>query len=508
MNELKDAIKRNTPTNLFQRLLLALIFLAGFGIRIYDLTDPPLDFHPTRQLRSAILARSFYYQMDAGADPALRELAVRMGNSLEVYEPPILEGLAALTYMALGQETLPAARVLNAFFWVLGGLALYCLARRFIGFYSMAAALAFYFFLPFSIIASRSFQPDPWMVMWILIATLLFVRWLEKPIWTRLIMAGLAAGLAVLVKLMAVFPLAGIFALSLLSDRGFKKSLRSPHVWALLALSAGPSLVYYIMNNSTRSAGFFSFWTASLSHLVLESNFYADWLAMLGGLFNLTNILLAALAAVMAARGLKPILIGFWVGYFVYGLFLPYQMTTHEYYHLELVPLVALGLGVIADAVFTRMSAQHWFWRAAAASVIAVASFYSLYVGRSIMFAASYANEPVAWKRVGEAIPEGASITALTSEYGNRLMYYGWRGISAYWPNSSDLKLFSMAGNEDMDIVSYFRETTDGRDFFLVTLFSEYEAQPELKTLLTQNYPIYSEGDGYILFDLRHPLGN
>jgi 4-amino-4-deoxy-L-arabinose transferase-like glycosyltransferase len=508
MNEVNDAKKRNLPTAWLQRLLLALIFLAGFGIRIYDLNDPPLDFHPTRQLRSAILARSFYYQMDASADPALREQAVRMGSSLEVYEPPILEGLTALTYLALGQETLPAARVLNAFFWALGGLAFYFLARRFIGFYSAAAALAFYFFLPFSIIASRSFQPDPWMVMWILVSILLFVRWQEKPSWTRLVLAGLAAGLAVLVKLMAVFPLAGIFALSLLFERGFKKSLRSPQVWALLALSAGPSLVYYILNNSTRSAGFFSFWTASLSHLVLQSNFYADWLAMLGGLFNLTNILLAVLAVALAARGLKPILAGFWIGYSIYGLFLPYQMTTHEYYHLELVPLVALGLGVIADAVFARLSAQRWFWRAAAAAAIAAASFYSLYVGRSIMFAASYANEPVAWKRVGEAIPEGASIAALTSEYGNRLMYYGWRGISAYWPNSSDLKLFAMAGNEDMDIDSYFHEITAGREFFLVTLFSEYEAQPELKTLLTQNYPVYSEGDGYILFDLRHPLGD
>ncbi len=29
---------------------LAVIFILGFGIRLYDLTDPPLDFHATRQL--------------------------------------------------------------------------------------------------------------------------------------------------------------------------------------------------------------------------------------------------------------------------------------------------------------------------------------------------------------------------------------------------------------------------------------------------------------------------
>ena len=33
-------------------LLAASCIYLGFGIRIFDLTDPPLDFHPTRQLRS------------------------------------------------------------------------------------------------------------------------------------------------------------------------------------------------------------------------------------------------------------------------------------------------------------------------------------------------------------------------------------------------------------------------------------------------------------------------
>ena len=38
--------------------VLVILFVAGFAIRMYDLTDPPLDFHPTRQLLSAIKARA------------------------------------------------------------------------------------------------------------------------------------------------------------------------------------------------------------------------------------------------------------------------------------------------------------------------------------------------------------------------------------------------------------------------------------------------------------------
>ena len=41
---------------------LVLIFGAALAIRLYDLTDLPLDFHPTRQLVSFIKARGFYYK--------------------------------------------------------------------------------------------------------------------------------------------------------------------------------------------------------------------------------------------------------------------------------------------------------------------------------------------------------------------------------------------------------------------------------------------------------------
>jgi len=33
-------------------ITLAVIFILGIGIRLYDLTDLPLDFHATRQLFS------------------------------------------------------------------------------------------------------------------------------------------------------------------------------------------------------------------------------------------------------------------------------------------------------------------------------------------------------------------------------------------------------------------------------------------------------------------------
>ena len=42
--------------------------------------------------------------------------------------------------------------------------------------------------------------------------------------------------------------------------------------------------------------------------------------------------------------------------------------------------------------------------------------------------------------------------------------------------------------------------------YFLVTDFEEFNRQPELKERLFSSYPLYSEGDGYLIFDLKNPM--
>jgi len=85
-------------------LLCAALLALGIVLRLINVTDPPLDFHPTRQLRSAIIARGMYYQSLPGANPQLRETAVQIWGTMEAYEPPILERLVALTYRVIGVE--------------------------------------------------------------------------------------------------------------------------------------------------------------------------------------------------------------------------------------------------------------------------------------------------------------------------------------------------------------------------------------------------------------------
>ena len=114
-------------------ITLVIVFIAALGIRMYDLTDLPLDFHPARQLFSAFKARGMYYSMlpESADVPAWqRELAIQQGNESAIIEPPVMERVVALTYLLAGGEYLWIARIYAAVFWLLGGVFLYFLARE------------------------------------------------------------------------------------------------------------------------------------------------------------------------------------------------------------------------------------------------------------------------------------------------------------------------------------------------------------------------------------------
>ncbi len=510
MSEAQAASKGNptstSNTNLalqgWQIALLVLILAVGFLARLVDLKDAPLDFHGTRQLRSAVIARAVYLRLSPDANPALSQEATDLAN-LEIYEPPILEQIVGATYALLGSEQVWIARIYNALFWMLGGLAVFLIGRRTGKFPVVLASLGFYCFLPFSIIASRSFQPDPWMVMWTLWTAYAALRWCEQPTWKWAIIAGLLGGFTILVKAFAGLYVAGIMIAAVLMTVQLTKLLRDRQVWAMAALTLAPTAIYYLLFNSQRSSDFLSFWMVSLSGLVLSTNFYADWLAMIKGLMGLPALLAAVLGLTIAERRMRGLLLGFWAGYAAFGLAMPYQYTTHEYYHLALIPLVTLSVIPLLQTGYEILMKQGFFWRAMAIGAVLFAAFYCFWVARSVLVANDYSNEPASWRKVGEAIPQDGRFIALTADYGMRLRYYGWRNENASWPSQGDLRLFSLAGQgEAADFEQYFKDMTAGNDYFLVTAFGELDSQPQLKEILNR-YPVLVEGNGFVIYDLR-----
>ncbi len=307
---------RSVSRHLIYTAAIFLFLLAlGSGIRLFDLTDQPIDFHPTRQLRSAIVARGMYYEMLPGADPALREQAASFWSSTGQYEPSILERIVALGYILLGGELPWLGRLLNILFWVFGGIFLFDLARRMTGAGSGLSstvgaliALACYLVLPFSVQASRAFQPDPGMTVWIIVAAWAAYRWSERPGWNRAVLAGISAGMAILTKAVAFYTIAGmLLAVTFFTFRQEEQRfarkvslmLRSPQVWTIAALAVLPTLIYYL-NRGDRASEYLGSWTLSLSHLLLQPVTYLRWLNLIQQLLTPVGLALAVLGVIFA----------------------------------------------------------------------------------------------------------------------------------------------------------------------------------------------------------------
>jgi hypothetical protein len=527
-------------------LLPLLLLLLGLGLRLYDLTDQPIDFHSTRQLRGAIVARGIYYQMSPSANETLRQQAIAFEASTGQYEPPILESLVALTYLLLGKEIFWVARIYNTLFWLLGGIALFDLARRMgeergkdwgsvwaLSSIPALLALAYYLVLPFSVQASRSFQPDPAMVVWITLAAYALYRWSHRRSlqagqgWSWALLSGICAGMSILTKAVAIYPVGcAMIALVFYTfgshaqntvGRGASPSglrfrtlrvwvttlwdmLRAPQVWCMAVLAVGPAVIYYLTRQE-RASEYFSSWTLSLAHLVLEPMFYIRWLKLIAQLLTPVALLLAWVGIFFARGRSRSLLAGLWVGYILYGLFLPYQMDTHSYYHLQLVPLVAISMTPVLQMVVLWLLQHRQIWQWVAAGLAVVMLVWSSWRALVPLYGADYRNEPAYWQEIASYLPSDGKIVALTQDYGYRLMYYGWRKVTL-WPNRGEIKLSILRGSvKEFD--DYFVKRTEGKDYFLITAFNQFNDQPELKNELAENYPVLAKGPGYLIFDLR-----
>jgi 4-amino-4-deoxy-L-arabinose transferase-like glycosyltransferase len=481
------------------RVLLILLLILGAALRFINLTAPPLDFHPVRQFRNLIVARSVYYQLLPNPDPQKLALSKAFYNVVGQYEPPITESITAWTYTWTGGENIAVPRVYETLFWLLAGLALFDLARRIASPISALIALAYYLVLPFAVQASRSFQPDPLMTSAFIAGIYFLYRWSEEQKWKWAIFAALFIGFAVLVKIVIVFFVIGAAVAAVLSTLGLR-FWKSIQVWVMMALMAVPAFIYYILGHPGRSDEYFFAWTVDLIKLITTTSFYAHWLGFVGSLFGLTILFLSIAGVFLAPPRLRWMLIGIWIGYICYGLTLPYQMYTHSYYHIQLIPVVALGLVPIIEAVAVRMSGETRWLKAALIALVVFVIGYQAWIARSdlVAQAADYRREPAYWENMAKAIPVNANLIGLTQDYGYRLMYYGWRKITL-WPYVNGL---TAVKGTSVNAQAKFSELVAGRDYFLVSASNQLDAQPELKKILDA-YTVTAQGEGFVLYDLH-----
>lgn len=488
-------------------IALALIFSAAFAIRLYDLTDLPLDFHPTRQLLSAIKARGLYYETQPDGVPTWKlESAIRMAKLKADVEPVVLEGLVAFTYRFTGEQVW-IARIYSSLFWLVGGIFLFLMAREFVSFEGALVGTAYYLIFPYAVIGSRSFQPDPLMIMLTIGFWWMFARWIRSMSWPDAILAALLGGLAIFIKFPAAFFVIGGALGLALSRFTFRDLLRNTQVWIIATIGALPAALYLVYGIFIRGDLASQFKGRFVPTLLLNPFNYLQWetkasLAA-GGIFIMLGLLGFFL---IKDRRYRIFLCGLWIAYLLFGLFFDYHIATHDYYHLPLIPIVGLSLAPLGEWFFARLSEtplQRWS-RSAIYMILIFGLFSVIWNVRNQMKAVDYRPDAAMWQQIGETFDEGTRVIALTQDYGSRLQYWGWRTAST-WPYTGDVGYANIRGGV-FSFDDLFNKYSSKMRYFLVTDFDEFNRQPELKQRLTSTYPVVFQGDGYLIFDLKNPI--
>jgi hypothetical protein len=497
-------IKAWLHNNYFILLVLA-TFILGFGIRSINLTNPPLDFQAWRQLRSASIARGKYYQLLPSADPALRQNAIFLSKQFEVLEPNILETLMALAYLLMGGEQLWVARLFSITAWLIGGVGIYLLGKRISTRIGGLAALIFYLFLPYGVIASRAFMPDPSMVMWIILSAWMLVYWSDTGTWKSALFSGIFSGMAILTKVFAVFPVGLLSMIIVLTTQPFGKAIKNPKVWLVAILMGIIPSSYYLLSVGNLASGYISGWVSGFSSLLLSPGFYISWVSFLKQIIDPFLLCLCILCIFLYDRLGRRVMLGLFGGYFLIGLTVPSLIITHDYYSLFIIPCLALAIAPLAELLCNKIAQQGLPVKIYALGPTMFLVVIAILSSGKTLISQDFRPEAKGWIRMGKELSPGKYI-GITHDYNARLNYYGWIAV-APWPLAYDGQMKVLSGGDAPNLEDsiywegYFNQQTKGYDYFIVTIMGELDAQPVLADILSK-YPSI-KGDGYIVYVLH-----
>jgi 4-amino-4-deoxy-L-arabinose transferase-like glycosyltransferase len=507
-------------------LILGILFVAAFCLRLYGLDRLPMEFNPLREYHGALLGRGLYEWLTTG------ELRTMPPDG--IIEPPILELLASFSYLILGGEHLWIPRLLSVLFWMVGGAFLYLIAKRIVSPNAAVFSVFFYLFVPYGVLASRAFMPDPLMIMLLVISIFTILRYHEQPSRRRLMIAVVPSALVIFVKPgICLFQVFGAFVSLAVYRQGIRKALASPHFLTFTTLSFLPAGIYGLYVTF-----FVSGYLRTQSHkiapqLLLQPSFWGGWLETVWYVMGFVAILGALLGVLLSRKGLpRALLLGLWGGYFLFGSTFSHHVSTVTYYSLQLIPVVALSLGPIADLVMKHL--EQTVAPNRRAGKLGVRGY-----GRAIVAALSVAvlilsaaanRETSDWllaqqDRASSYVATAQEIGKVVDHSSHTLVLFGGYISTAYYPEPNYAYALMYHGQFSGDQWTYpsqpgsFQEQKIGAaklfsrrylkhspEYFIIsTGWWEREETKGLRTFLTENFPMAAQGNNYLVFDLsRH----
>jgi len=511
---------------------IILIFVLAFGIRLFRINTHPLVFHPIKQYRSALFARSYFYESQKHIEFWKKNPSLTYRKSRGIKEPRILEYLAFFGYKLTGEEQIWIPRLLSVVFWMLGGLLVYILVKKMFNQTGSLFSLLFYFFLPFGINISQSFIPEALMTLFYIWSILIIFRYYQVPNRRNLIYAALVSGVAILIKLIVVFPIFGGFVFLGIRKHGLKKFVFNSHTIQFFFMSLVMGVFYYVYHILFMSALRSDLIKDFIPRLLGTSFFWKGWIQQIGKVTGLIPFILGIFCFfTVKDKTVRVLFLGLLSGYFFYGIIFIYSTATHDYYQIAIFPIVIIMLGQIGKLIERRKKFK--FFQKEFTLFPILFSFTILIVIFSLIYNFHFLNnstenkskwsslllcgnqfayfsnnriEPEiivhAWE-IGKAVEHSTKTIILSRAYGNPLMYYG-NFYGKAWPTEDDFWHRRLRGIPKLNAAERFNKHFNkfNPHYFIVHEKWLLNEQPDLHEFLNNRFYKIKDTQDYVIFKI------
>jgi hypothetical protein len=482
--------------------VLVLLFLVAGAVRLYRLDAPGMLVG--REIRSAVLARDFYFSQLDSVPAWRKEVARAIRRHEPTLEPPVTELIFAALHRVNGREQWWYGRLVPALFWIVGGIFMYRIASSLIGTADGPVfATAFYLLSPLSILLSRSIQPDGLMMLMFLVSLLGIVRYHERPSPRLLGLTALACGLTVLHRPVVLFALAGAFVMPMIQRRGLRNALLSRDTILFLVAAALPAVLYFgygtVISGGTRQPAQNSF----RPNLLLQPLFWRDWLDLAVAMLGFTPILAGLVGWTLLPRGLpRGIASGLALGYVAFGLVFTMHIHTHGYYHAQAIPLIAIAAAPLVTLLLDQVSrsGERWYRWLPVAAAAGLMVWTAAREVRSQLEAPPGFERPALAREIGKVVNHSTRVVFVSRMYGFPLEYYGELSGS-FWPRPITYWRYRRKGERPRTLQERLDSLNFVPEYFVVTDFREFEAHHgDLRQFLEGSCELAAQRPAYLVY--------
>ena len=198
----------------------------------------------------------------------------------------------------------------------------------------------------------------------------------------------------------------------------------------------------------------------------------------------------------------QALLTGLWFGYAIFGLVFTHHIHTHNYYHLQLVVIIALSLGPLLTYVLHRLRSvsAYWYRPLSITAILVVIVFFN---GRNVHAGLQmpvFESEELA-QEIGEIVNHSQHLVLVARHYGVSLEYYGQLSGSP-WPKSIEYWLYRRPGERELSVQERLDNLEFKPEYFIITDFNGFEQRhTDLKEYLHEYCPLLIRTDQYLIYE-------